>query len=111
MYHFQGSPCEELEPPLNGAKACETWLVGMHCTVHCNKGYSFAADPKKLYFCTPEGRWVNAKVEGEEKPALPDCSGKWSSVFCHTELDGIVSATGRCNFLIRYSLENFNLKL
>lgn len=97
MCHFQGSPCEELEPPLNGAKACETWLVGMHCTVHCNKGYSFAADPQKLYFCTPKGRWVNAKVEGEEKPALPDCSGKWSSVFCHTELDGIVSATGRCH--------------
>lgn len=74
--NIAGSSCEDLPAPLNGAKACETWLVGMHCTVHCNKGYGFATDPQKLYFCTPTGRWVNARVKGNEKPHLPDCSKK-----------------------------------
>ncbi|PFX24406.1 sushi, von Willebrand factor type A, EGF and pentraxin domain-containing protein 1-like isoform X3 [Stylophora pistillata] len=74
--NIAGSSCEDLPAPLNGAKACETWLVGMHCTVHCNKGYGFATDPQQLYFCTPTGRWVNAKVKGNEKPHLPDCTKK-----------------------------------
>ena len=74
---FEGSLCKDLPAPLNGAKACETWLVGMHCTVHCNKGYGFATDPQKLYFCTPKGQWINAKVKGNEKPHLPDCSSMY----------------------------------
>ena len=81
----------------------------MHCTVHCNKGYTFAADPQELYFCTPKGQWINAKVEGVEKPALPDCSGE-QSVFCHTELDDIVSPTLQCNFILFILLETPTLK-
>lgn len=56
---------------MNGAKACETWLTGMFCTVHCNEGFGFVDQPEALYLCTPGGIWKNA---GKETPSLPDCS-------------------------------------
>jgi len=69
------SPCKELPAPKNGAKACETWLAGIMCTVHCNKGYGFAINPDPLYYCRPNGKWWNAKSKkGTKNPALPDCS-------------------------------------
>ncbi|XP_068706774.1 uncharacterized protein [Montipora foliosa] len=68
------SPCEDLPAPKNGAKACETWLAGLICTVHCNKGYGFANTPETVYSCSPNGEWFNAKVPGSTVPAFPDCS-------------------------------------
>lgn len=76
--HFQviitDHTCPDLPSPLNGAKACETWLTGMFCTVHCNYGYAFVEQPQKVYVCTPDGSWQNAIVKGKNTPALPDCS-------------------------------------
>ena len=67
----------DLPTPLNGAKACETWLAGMMCTVHCNKGYGFANNPDVLYYCRPNGKWWNAKTKkGQTTPTPPDCSSK-----------------------------------
>ncbi|XP_020600487.1 sushi, von Willebrand factor type A, EGF and pentraxin domain-containing protein 1-like [Orbicella faveolata] len=63
--------CPDLQAPLNGAKACETWLKGMFCTVHCNEGFGFVVQPEALYVCSPKGIWINA---GKETPSLPDCS-------------------------------------
>lgn len=68
------SPCEDFPAPKNGAKACETWLAGLICTVHCNKGYGFANTPETVYICSPNGEWFNAKVPGSTVPAFPDCS-------------------------------------
>ena len=70
------SKCKELSPPKNGAKACETWLAGLMCTVHCNNGYAFAKIPQTVYYCSPSGKWWNANTPGSKDPALPDCSSK-----------------------------------
>ena len=72
----QDYTCPDLPAPLNGAKACETWLTGMFCTVHCNTGFGFVNQPQSLYVCSPDGTWHNAKVQGKETPSLPDCSSK-----------------------------------
>ncbi|KAL9960417.1 hypothetical protein ACROYT_G033872 [Oculina patagonica] len=69
-----GYTCPNIPAPLNGAKACETWLTGMFCTVHCNEGFGFAIKPHPVYFCTPDGTWKNAKVPGKKTPSFPDCS-------------------------------------
>lgn len=75
--YLKDSPCVDLPTPLNGAKACETWLAGMMCTVHCNKGYGFANNPDVLYYCKPNGKWWNAKTKnGETTPTPPDCLSK-----------------------------------
>ncbi|XP_022803615.1 sushi, von Willebrand factor type A, EGF and pentraxin domain-containing protein 1-like isoform X1 [Stylophora pistillata] len=66
--------CPDLAPPENGAKACETWLAGVSCTVHCNKGYGFVNQPEDVYFCTPGGTWMNALENGQKALHFPDCS-------------------------------------
>ena len=76
-YYHQDSPCEELAPPVNGAKACETWMAGIMCTVHCNNGYGFANHPDPVYFCRPTtGEWFHERNNKGKKPSLPDCSSK-----------------------------------
>jgi len=75
------SPCEDLPAPKNGAKACETWLAGLMCTVHCNEGYGFANTPETAYYCKPNGEWFNAYLPGSNKPAFPDCSSETAHVF------------------------------
>ena len=71
----QGSPCDQILPPLNGAKACSTWhTAGAFCTVHCNKGYAFVEKPAPLYICTPNGQWRIDAVTTID--ALPDCASK-----------------------------------
>lgn len=69
-----GESCPDLPPPENGAKACTTWLAGVSCTVHCNKGYGFVNEPEDLYFCPPGGTWVNSYENGQKAPRFPDCS-------------------------------------
>ena len=66
--------CPDLAPPENGAKACETWLAGVSCTVHCNKGYGFVNQPEDVYFCAPGGTWMNALENGQKALHFPDCS-------------------------------------
>ena len=75
-FFSQDKSCPDLPPPENGAKACEMWLTGVSCTVHCNEGYGFIEEPKDVYFCTPGGTWLNAFVNGQKAPAFPDCSSK-----------------------------------
>ena len=75
-FFSQDKSCPDLPPPENGAKACEMWLTGVFCTVHCNEGYGFVEQPEDVYFCTPGGTWMNAFVNGQKAPAFPDCSSK-----------------------------------
>ena len=73
------SLCVDLPAPKNGAKACETWVPGLACTVHCNKGYGLALKPDPVYICSPDtGKWLNFNSPSRKhmKPALPDCSSK-----------------------------------
>ncbi|PFX17351.1 Low-density lipoprotein receptor-related protein 6 [Stylophora pistillata] len=63
--HVKDESCPDLAPPENDAKACETWLAGVSCTVHCNKGYGFVNQPEDVYFCAPGGTWVNAYENGQ----------------------------------------------
>ena len=71
------SPCQDLKAPLNGAKACETWLAGLMCTVHCNEGYGFVNFPHPVYYCSPTtGEWFHARANKGKTPSLPDCSSE-----------------------------------
>ncbi|XP_015752647.1 PREDICTED: sushi, von Willebrand factor type A, EGF and pentraxin domain-containing protein 1-like, partial [Acropora digitifera] len=95
--HFQviitDYTCPDLPAPLNGAKACETWLTGMFCTVHCNTGFGFVNQPQSLYVCSPDGTWHNAKVQGKETPSLPDCSKIRRLEWLEAVMDNVQSRT------------------
>jgi len=80
LFTISESLCVDLPAPKNGAKACETWVPGLACTVHCNKGYGLALKPDPVYICSPyTGKWLNFNSPSRKhmKPALPDCSKKY----------------------------------
>ncbi|XP_041479272.1 sushi, von Willebrand factor type A, EGF and pentraxin domain-containing protein 1-like [Lytechinus variegatus] len=65
-------PCLRLDPPGNGALACDTWEFGRFCSMFCNQNYdiprqSSSVEPPNLYVCGTSGIWTpHANV--------PDCS-------------------------------------
>ena len=78
-FSLSDSPCVEFKAPKNGAKACETWLAGMICTVHCNEGYGFAEYQPPTYHCSPTtGMWFPG---GVKNLVVPDCSSKKKEFF------------------------------
>ncbi|XP_038050592.1 sushi, von Willebrand factor type A, EGF and pentraxin domain-containing protein 1-like isoform X2 [Patiria miniata] len=64
--------CPPLQPPPNGALACEN---GDYCTVHCNEGYVFLdrTHPRDVYICLPSGHWSHEALQGG-MAYLPGCS-------------------------------------
>ena len=66
-------PCPDLslDPPQNGALACDTWLHGIRCQLFCNSGYDI---PRTV---STSAEYVCADTEGEWRPIdfVPDCSG------------------------------------
>ena len=66
-----GLQCPRLDPPVNGALACDYWLYGQFCEMFCQKGTDIAkgrAVPE-LLVCSTEGSWSSGLK-------LPPCKSK-----------------------------------
>uniref|UniRef100_K1RFG7 Sushi, von Willebrand factor type A, EGF and pentraxin domain-containing protein 1 n=1 Tax=Magallana gigas TaxID=29159 RepID=K1RFG7_MAGGI len=61
----------DLDPPKNGAVACDTWLDGKFCQVQCHKDYDFKPGYPfyEMLVCGDSGKW-----EPETAIPIPDCS-------------------------------------
>ncbi|KAL4218702.1 positive regulation of smoothened signaling pathway [Mactra antiquata] len=70
--------CPALQPPANGALACDTWLAGRFCQLFCEEGYVVTDDNKtavneinkqrQLLVCSDSYTWLNT-----ENVELPPC--------------------------------------
>ncbi|XP_038061479.1 neurogenic locus notch homolog protein 2-like [Patiria miniata] len=68
----QQTPCHVLDPPANGALACDLWVQGTLCSIHCNEMYDIprlmgSLVPERLYRCGYSGTWF-------PHDNVPDCS-------------------------------------
>ena len=66
-------PCISLDPPTNGALACDEFADGIFCSFSCNDGYDVprlrGGSYATLYVCGATGDW-------NPDDNTPDCSGK-----------------------------------
>ncbi|KAL4218701.1 hypothetical protein ACF0H5_021289 [Mactra antiquata] len=70
--------CPALQPPDNGALACDTWFAGRFCQMQCQEGYVVTDDKdtsiderdkhKQLLVCSDSTTWLNT-----ENVELPPC--------------------------------------
>lgn len=62
----------KLNPPVNGALACDYWFGGKFCQMQCRKGYNI--DPAyrmhQMFVCSEQGRWLPSKN-------IPDCTSEY----------------------------------
>ncbi|XP_068737640.1 uncharacterized protein [Montipora capricornis] len=50
--------CEDIAPPLNGAKACDYWALGKYCSPFCNVNWDFTSTlAQSLWVCGASGKW------------------------------------------------------
>lgn len=61
----------KLNPPTNGALACDYWLGGKFCQIQCRKGYTIdpAYQMHQMFVCSEEGKWFPSTN-------IPDCTSK-----------------------------------
>ncbi|KAK6026179.1 GCC2 and GCC3, partial [Ostertagia ostertagi] len=58
--HVSREHCPQLEEPLNGVQACESWgpqLRYKACSIECRDGYEFPRPPAVFYTCAADGMW------------------------------------------------------
>ena len=67
--HHTAKDCIDLPPPKNGAKACDDWAYGRHCTPFCNSNRDFAQPLPRFvtWACGASGIWSPATP-------WPDCT-------------------------------------
>ncbi|XP_078695719.1 CUB and sushi domain-containing protein 3-like, partial [Branchiostoma floridae x Branchiostoma belcheri] len=60
--------CPPLNPPQNGALACDTWVYGKFCSMFCNAQHDIPRghSPGDKYICGASGIW-------SPPPPVPDC--------------------------------------
>ena len=72
-----GLQCPRLDPPVNGALACDYWLYGQFCQMFCQKGMDIAHGMKgripKILVCHKEGSWSSGPLKNGK---LPPCTSK-----------------------------------
>lgn len=65
-----GQTCASLNPPENGALACDKWLYGEYCKMFCESSYDIPRTrkdiAKAMFICTGNGQW--------NFDTVPDCS-------------------------------------
>ena len=92
-------PCPDLtvDPPLNGAIACETWTHGLRCQLQCNSAFDV---PRTA---PTDGEYVCADTVGEWRPSdlVPDCSGGCVCWACNCTLDLLMPVTS-----IRFTIQD-----
>lgn len=64
--------CPYYPPPVNGAFACDDWMLGQFCQVYCDARYDFNFQPAEWYICNSRAQWQTLP-EGLPVP-WPDCS-------------------------------------
>ncbi|VDO90732.1 unnamed protein product [Haemonchus placei] len=58
--HVSREHCPQLEEPVNGVQACESWgpqLRYKACSIECRDGYEFSRPPAIFYTCAADGMW------------------------------------------------------
>ncbi|WKY06023.1 hypothetical protein Q1695_006319 [Nippostrongylus brasiliensis] len=58
--HVLREHCPQLEEPVNGVQACESWgpqLRFKACSIECRDGYEFPILPAIFYTCAADGLW------------------------------------------------------
>ncbi|PIO67378.1 GCC2 and GCC3 [Teladorsagia circumcincta] len=58
--HVSREHCPQLEEPVNGVQACESWgpqLRYKACSIECREGYEFPRPPAVFYTCAADGMW------------------------------------------------------
>ncbi|KAK6045607.1 GCC2 and GCC3, partial [Cooperia oncophora] len=58
--HISREQCPQLEEPVNGVQACESWgpqLRYKACSIECREGYEFSRPPAVFYTCAADGLW------------------------------------------------------
>ncbi|XP_038054999.1 sushi, von Willebrand factor type A, EGF and pentraxin domain-containing protein 1-like [Patiria miniata] len=93
------SSCPNYPDPRNGARACDQWLFGQFCRVHCNRAFEFTETPAIWYICSgstwrtfPTGRAIPWPDCSERAPAHGSRRGM-SSQYMYYVRDCINSAT------------------
>ena len=65
-----GVDCTDLNVPINGALACDTWIHGISCAISCGDGWDIArsAPDNGRYTCSDtSGEWIPHDI-------IPDCT-------------------------------------
>lgn len=58
FYFPDGRSCVDLQPPKNGAIACDNWEGGQFCQVQCKNGTEMSSvSLNKFYVCNRDGEW------------------------------------------------------
>ncbi|XP_072179385.1 uncharacterized protein [Diadema setosum] len=66
----QPVPCMSLDPPINGALACDGWTHGTFCSILCQERYDIPRNSPsvpELYVCGSSGIWQPHSI-------VPDCT-------------------------------------
>ncbi|KAL4218698.1 hypothetical protein ACF0H5_021286 [Mactra antiquata] len=100
--------CPALQPPDNGALACDTWFAGSFCKMLCQDGYVVTDEKrinthKQLLVCSDSHTWLNT-----ENVELPPCEkvDERSQMFFQIEIKYLYY-TGNCKENIDQIKSNF----
>ena len=72
LFYAGINSCSELNPPNNGALACDTWLDGRFCQILCQENYVLNGkdSSSNLLICGDSGTWYGTTSRHCEGTAL-----------------------------------------
>lgn len=68
--------CVPLQPPTDGALACDNWIGGEFCQAQCRNGTEMPnVNLGTLYVCNEDGNWGTP-------PTFKPCKGRQNQAVC-----------------------------